>query len=232
MTDDPAKAVMEAVAAQGVVAIVRTRTAEEGEELVGRLLAAGLRAVEVSLSTPDALGIIGRLAGRIPARAYLGVGTVLDAASCAAAAAVGARFVVTPALRRTVVEAATANKMAALPGVMTPTEALSALEWGASAVKLFPATTWTPAAVRDLQQALPNLPVVPTGGVGLDDAPAWIAAGALAVGLGGALTRALPEEIPARVEELLSRLAAVRDRTEGKGWAVGARASESPAGRG
>lgn len=212
MTDDPAKAVMEAVATQGVVGIVRTPTAVEGEELVDRLLAAGLRAVEVSLSTPDACGIIRRSAGRIPARAYLGVGTVLDAASCDAAAAAGARFVVTPALRRTVVEAAVANKMAAMPGVMTPTEALSALEWGASAVKLFPATTWTPAAVRDLLQALPDLPVVPTGGVGLDDAPAWIAAGALAVGLGGALTRAMPEETPARVEELLTRLAAARDR--------------------
>ncbi len=221
MTDHPAKAVMEAVAAQGVVAIVRTRTAVEGEELVDRLLAAGLRAVEVSLSTPDAVGIIRQLAGRIPAHAYLGVGTVLDPASCDAAAAAGARFVVTPALRRTVVETATANELAALPGVMTPTEALSALEWGASAVKLFPATTWTPAAVRDLLQALPDLPVVPTGGVGLDDAPAWIAAGALAVGLGGALTRATPEEIPARVEKLLTRLAAARDRPEGMGWSVG-----------
>jgi 2-dehydro-3-deoxyphosphogluconate aldolase / (4S)-4-hydroxy-2-oxoglutarate aldolase len=104
---------------------------------------------------------------------------------------------------------------------MTPTEAFSALEWGASAVKLFPATTWTPAAVRDLLQALPDLPVVPTGGVGLDDAPAWIAAGALAVGLGGALTRATPEETPARVEKLLTRLAAARGRPEGTGWSVG-----------
>ena len=88
----------------------------------------------------------------------------------------------------------------------TPSEAVRAKFLGADLLKVFPASAWSPAVLGDVLAALPDLAFVPTGGVSFDDAPNWIGAGAVAVGMGGALTRGLPEDVPARVAGLLARL--------------------------
>ena len=102
----------------------------------------------------------------------------------------GARFVVSPVLEVNVVQTAADLGLASMPGVATPTEALAAFRAHADLIKLFPARVWSPAAVADLLAAMPDLPLVPTGGIEAADAPARIHAGAVAVGLGGALQRA------------------------------------------
>ncbi len=96
--------------------------------------------------------------------------------------------------------------LAVLPGACTPTEMMAALDAGADPVKLFPATQWSAASVRDLRASLPALPLVPTGGITLETAPEWLRAGAVAVGMGGALTAGRPEELASRVTRLLARL--------------------------
>jgi 2-dehydro-3-deoxyphosphogluconate aldolase/(4S)-4-hydroxy-2-oxoglutarate aldolase len=170
----------------------------------------------VSLVTPDAAAAIAELrrhsatltdgAGRQP---FVGAGTVLTEGQLADVIAAGAQFVVAPVLDRAVVESAAAAGVSVFPGVLTPSEALQAMRWGADAVKLFPATVWTPKALGDLLAALPDLQVIPTGGIGVDAAPGWITAGAVAVGMGSALTRGAPDEARRRCHDLLLALASV-----------------------
>jgi 2-dehydro-3-deoxyphosphogluconate aldolase/(4S)-4-hydroxy-2-oxoglutarate aldolase len=176
-----------AIAQQRVVAIVRERTGAAALERAVALVEAGARVVEISLTTPDALPAVEALARRAGS-AVIGAGTVLDTAAAEAAIAAGARFLVAPTLSIPVIELAAAADIAVIPGAATPTEMLAAHRAGADFVKIFPASIWSPRAVKDLLAALPMLRLVPTGGVALDTAPDWSRAGAAAVGMGSALT--------------------------------------------
>lgn len=202
---------LEVIRSQGVVAIVRSPTAEEAAAAVATLLRAGLRAVEVSLVTPDALEVVREAAARAPHDVVIGVGTVLTIDQFHDSVDAGARFVVSPSFDRAVVREAAATGILALPGVATPTEAVDAVAAGASAVKLFPASLWRPDVLREVRAALPWLETVPTGGVTPANAPDWIRAGALAVGVGSALTKA--SDPAAAAEALLASIASARQTT-------------------
>ncbi|WP_327089172.1 bifunctional 4-hydroxy-2-oxoglutarate aldolase/2-dehydro-3-deoxy-phosphogluconate aldolase [Nonomuraea sp. NBC_01738] len=179
--------VMNRVAERRIVGIVRAAGPDEAVAATLGAVDAGLDVVEVSLTTPGALEAIERAAKARP-EAVIGAGTVLDEPSARLAVLAGARFLVSPSLHRAVLETGHRYGLAVLPGVGTATEIVTALEAGADAVKLFPARASSPAVLRDLLQALPQAPVVPTGGVSADTAPEWIAAGAVACGVGGAIT--------------------------------------------
>jgi 2-dehydro-3-deoxyphosphogluconate aldolase/(4S)-4-hydroxy-2-oxoglutarate aldolase len=196
-----AESVMSAIAEQGVIGIVRSGSAHDAAHAARTLLDAGLAAVEVSLTSPGALDVIaGLTAGGV------GAGTVRTLADARDAHAAGAAFLVSPSLDLEVVRFAVSHDLAVVPGCLTPTEMTTAQRAGAHAVKIFPAHLWSPAALAGMLEAMPDLRCVPTGGVSPASAPEWIAAGALAVGVGGSLTRAA--DPGGAVTELL---AAVRD---------------------
>lgn len=161
----------------------------------------GLDVVEVPLGVPGALEAVRELAERFPS-ALVGAGTVMSADDAARALDAGARFLLSPVLRPEVVAAAHAGDAAAVPGAFTPTEIDACVRAGADLVKLFPADRLTPADLRVLLAALPGAELVPTGGIAAASAAEWLAAGAVAVGVGGALTRAPERAAP----ELLSAL--------------------------
>jgi 2-dehydro-3-deoxyphosphogluconate aldolase/(4S)-4-hydroxy-2-oxoglutarate aldolase len=169
-----------------------------------------LLAVEVSLVTPEALAVISHLVQTAPPGAYIGAGTVLSAEQVLAAQQMGAQFIVAPTVDPDVIDSAVSEGLLVVPGASTPTEATKARSPGADLVKLFPASAWTPAIMGDVLAALPHIDFVPTGGVTLADAPSWIAAGAVAVGLGSALTRGDAEAVRARAVGLLASLSAAR----------------------
>lgn len=200
--------VFDAIAEQGVIAIVRADDAAEAETQVRRLMGAGIAATEVSLVTPDAVEVIRRAKQAAAPGSFVGAGTVLDAAEADAVIAAGADFLVSPTLDLDVVAAAIEAGIDVFPGVFTPTEAIAAIRGGAKAVKLFPASLWGPGGLRDLRASLPWLHVVPTGGVHLADAGDWIRAGAMALGVGSALARAADPASAAH--DLLDRIAAAR----------------------
>jgi len=197
-----------AIAAQRVVAIVRAEDQQAARRAVEVLVEAQLRVVEVSLTTPGALDVIAEIAGLRVDGLVLGAGTVLDDATARLAVLAGAQFLVAPTLSADVLATAHRYGAAAIPGVATAAEAVRALELGDDLVKLFPASAYGPAAVRDLLQALPQVPLVPTGGVSLDDAADYLAAGAVAVGMGSSLTRGEPDSARRRVADLLAKLGA------------------------
>ncbi|MEU0743319.1 bifunctional 4-hydroxy-2-oxoglutarate aldolase/2-dehydro-3-deoxy-phosphogluconate aldolase [Streptomyces sp. NPDC006134] len=185
------RALLGALRRQGLVAILRARRPAPLVPVVLTLLEAGVRCVEITLPTPGALEALreltGRRAGELPPGTLLGAGTVTEARHVAGAAAAGARFTVSPVHEPAVVDASRAAGLGSLPGCLTPTEALAAWRRGASAVKLFPAEALGPRAVRALAAPLPEIPLVPTGGVDLDVLPRYLDAGALACGVGSPL---------------------------------------------
>ncbi|MFI7243497.1 bifunctional 4-hydroxy-2-oxoglutarate aldolase/2-dehydro-3-deoxy-phosphogluconate aldolase [Streptomyces qinglanensis] len=192
---------------QRVLAIVRADSYEKAAATADILLAAGLTSLEVSLTTPYALDAISTLRRETGEDVVIGAGTVLDGASARLAVDAGARFLVAPALDEEVIRTGHRYGVPVFPGVATPTEAVRALELGADGLKLFPAAQHGPGWLRDVRAALPQAPFLPTGGITLEEAPEWIAAGAVACGMGSALTDGHDRESTTkRVAGLLKRL--------------------------
>ena len=172
---------------QGIVAVIRMQDTGRLRAVVDALAAGGVRALEVTMTVPRAIEMIREIAPTLPAGFLFGAGTVLDAETAHRVIDAGAQFVVSPVFRRAVIDACHQHDVPALPGCMTPTEILDAWEAGADIVKVFPATTFGPGYLKDVRAPLPQVKLMPTGGVTLDNAGDWIRAGAVAVGVGSAL---------------------------------------------
>ena len=181
-------AVTQQIVAAGVVAILRSATAEHYEAIAEVLVTAGVRVLEITLTAADALPALARLAaGYADTDVVVGAGTVLSTDQAEACLDAGAAFLVSPATTPDVIATARIAGVPAYPGALTPTEILTAHLSGASAVKLFPASAVSPRYLMDVRAPLRDITIMPTGGIGIDDIPAWIAAGAGAVGLGSPL---------------------------------------------
>jgi 2-dehydro-3-deoxyphosphogluconate aldolase / (4S)-4-hydroxy-2-oxoglutarate aldolase len=187
---------LDAVRAGRLVAVARGLPADRADAVAGALLAGGVRAMEVTLDHPDAARAIRLIAAR--GDIAIGAGTVRRPEQVEIASAAGATFCVSPVLSLEVLERCAALRMPAVPGAFTPTEVEQAWGLGAAMVKLFPAGALGPGYVRDLRAPLPDVPLLCTGGVDAANAPAFLEAGASAVGLGSALLPAGFE--PAAVE--------------------------------
>ncbi|MGY1739015.1 bifunctional 4-hydroxy-2-oxoglutarate aldolase/2-dehydro-3-deoxy-phosphogluconate aldolase [Geodermatophilus sp. SYSU D00684] len=180
----------------GLVAILRGRSGERLAAACEVLLDAGVRCLEVTMNTPGALDVVGRLAADAGAGTEIGVGTVRRPEEVDRAADAGAVFVVAPNTDEAVGRRAAERGLAWYPGALTPTEIARAWELGATAVKVFPAgSAGGPRYLREVRGPLDDVPLVPTGGVGVEDVPGYLQAGALAVGMGGPLLgRALEDD--------------------------------------
>jgi 2-dehydro-3-deoxyphosphogluconate aldolase/(4S)-4-hydroxy-2-oxoglutarate aldolase len=181
------RAVVDEVERAGIVAIIRMKDPEKVRAVFDAIGTGGVRVIEVTMSVPGAIELIRQLAVNLPAGVVLGAGTVLDGDTARRVIDAGARFVVSPVFRRDVITACHERDAAAMPGCFTPTEMLEAWDAGADVVKVFPATALGPTFLKDVRGPLPQLKLMPTGGVTLDNAGDWIRAGAVAVGVGTAL---------------------------------------------
>ena len=173
--------------AGGVVAILRGRSASHLDAVLDVLVGAGIRSLEITMTTPHALLAVRRAVDRYGAAATIGAGTVRTIFDLDAAVDAGAAFLVSPHTDPLLAARARELGVAYLPGAFTPTEIVAAMAVGATAVKLFPARLGGPRYLRDIREPLPDVPIVPTGGVSAENAAEWFAAGAVAVGVGGTL---------------------------------------------
>jgi len=178
---DPAT---DAVLRGRLVAILRAGTARHFATVGAVLIEAGVTAVEATLTTPGALDAIARLAREAPSHVRIGAGTVLTGDEARACVDAGASFLVSPVVAPQVIAAGAALGVPTYAGALSPTEVHAASRAGAPIVKLFPASAVGPGYLRDLRGPLPDVRIMPTGGIGLDDIGTWLAAGAVAVGLG------------------------------------------------
>jgi 2-dehydro-3-deoxyphosphogluconate aldolase / (4S)-4-hydroxy-2-oxoglutarate aldolase len=180
-------AVTGAIERAGIVAIIRMKEPERVRAVVDAIAEGGVRALEITMTVPGAVELIRDLAPQMPPGFLLGAGTVVDAETVTRVTDAGARFVVSPVFRREVIAACHERDVAVMPGCFTPTEILDAWDAGADVVKVFPATALGPAFFRDVRGPLPQIKMMPTGGVSVENAGDWIKAGAVAVGVGTAL---------------------------------------------
>jgi 2-dehydro-3-deoxyphosphogluconate aldolase / (4S)-4-hydroxy-2-oxoglutarate aldolase len=170
------------------LAVVRAERVLDPRGLASTVASCGIRTLEVTLTTAGALDAIRQIAG--DASATVGAGTVLSADDARRSIDAGAEYLVTPAIVPEVIEAAQAHGVPVLVGALSPTEVLTAHRLGAAAVKIFPARAVGPAYLRDLAGPLPDVALVPSGGVDPANAATFLEAGALAVSVGGSTLRA------------------------------------------
>lgn len=200
----------------GVIAILRGVNAASTVAVADAVVDAGVTALEVTADTPNAMSSIEAISGRVD-DALVGVGTVLDAETARAAQLAGAEFLVTPTVNRDVIRTANRYGTPIAVGAYTPTEALEAYQAGADAVKVFPAKTGGPDHVAAIGGPLSQIPLIPTGGVGADNAGAYIRAGAVAVGVGSSIVdhEAIDDDafdqIEANARAVVKAVSAARD---------------------
>ncbi|MHA3024235.1 bifunctional 4-hydroxy-2-oxoglutarate aldolase/2-dehydro-3-deoxy-phosphogluconate aldolase [Mycobacterium sp. BMJ-28] len=174
-------------AATKLIVVVRAPDAADYDRVLDVLVGAGIGSVELTLTTPGTLERLPYLLDRFGDAADIGVGTVTDREQLAAAVEAGAHYLVTPITDAALVAGAHRAGVPIVPGGLTPTELFAAWQAGAAAVKIFPANLVGAGYVKDLRGPFPDIAVVPSGGVDLDNAVAWLAAGAAAVSVGGPL---------------------------------------------
>lgn len=187
MTTTDRRLLPERTASARLIVVLRGERADQYAPVLETLAGAGIRSVELTLSTPGTLEQLPTLLESFGDRLDIGVGTVTDPADLRTAATRGAHFAVTPITRADLLEEATAAGIAMVPGGLTPTELHAGWAAGAAAVKVFPASVVGPGYLKDLRGPFPDLRVIPSGGVDLDAARAWLQAGADAVSVGGPL---------------------------------------------
>jgi len=181
------KNLAESIIEMGVVAIMRAKSSDQLLEAADALLAGGVAAIEVTMTTPGALDIIRSAREKYGSDVLFGVGSVLDPETARAAILAGAEFVVSPTLNLKTIEMCRRYSVPVIPGAYTPTEILTAWEAGADAVKVFPASAGGPAYIKAVKAPLPQIRVAAVGGVNLDTAQDFIRSGTDILGVGSAL---------------------------------------------
>ena len=181
----------------GLVPIVRAPSPEDAFRAAEAIISGGIGVAEITMTVPNAIRVMERVAERYGDKVLLGAGTILDPESCRAALLAGAEFIVTPSLDVRVIEMARRYSKPCFPGALTPTEVLTAWQAGADMVKIFPAgPVGGPKYIKALKSPFPQIDFIPTGGVNLETTPEFIKAGAAAVAVGGELVdlKALRED--------------------------------------
>ncbi len=171
----------------GIVAVVRASESQQLVEVVKALADGGVTVAEITMTVPGALDVVRQARKELGERVLLGAGTILDAETARAALLAGAEFLVSPTLNLDVIRMCRRYDKVVMPGAFTPTEILTAWEAGADIVKVFPADVVGPAFFRAIRGPLPQVRVMPTGGVDLKTAAAFLQAGACCLGVGGQL---------------------------------------------
>jgi 2-dehydro-3-deoxyphosphogluconate aldolase / (4S)-4-hydroxy-2-oxoglutarate aldolase len=178
---------LDRVLQQAIVAIIRSESPDSLVDVSEALLAGGVEVMEVTFTVPRAMQVLEKVAAKLGSRVLLGAGTVLDTETARAAILSGAEFIVSPAVNLQVIELCRRYGKLVMPGALTPTEVVSAWQAGADIVKIFPSEITGPKYLKALHGPLPQIRLMPTGGVNLDTAVEFLKAGACALGIGNSL---------------------------------------------
>jgi len=172
----------------GIVAVVRAETIDKALKITEACVTGGISAIEVTFTVPGAVEVLKELKRVYADEIILGAGTVLDPETARLAIINGAAYIVSPSLNVETVKLCNRYQVPCMPGAMTVKEAVEAMEAGADIIKIFPGELFGPDIIKAFKGPLPQASFMPTGGVSLDNAETWLNAGAVALGVGGALT--------------------------------------------
>lgn len=199
-----------------LVAVVRAESKEQGEKVIDAIIEGGINFIEITMTVPGAVDIIAAMVEKYKSNpnVVIGAGTVLDPETARAVILAGAAYVVSPGLNPDTIKLCNRYRVPMLPGVMTPTEAITALELGCDVIKIFPGNIVGPAAISSFRGPLPQAEFMPSGGVDVDNVDKWLKAGACAVGTGSNLTAGAKTgdwaAITAKAKEFVAAVAAAR----------------------
>lgn len=201
-----------------LVAVVRAKDLEQGEKVVDAIIAGGINFIEITMTMDEGnpVEFIAKMAEKYRDNkdVVIGAGTVLDPETARAVILAGANYVVSPGLNADTIRMCNRYRVPMLPGVMTPTEAINALECGCDVIKIFPGNIMGPAAISSFKGPLPQGEFMPSGGVDVDNVDKWIKAGAYAVGTGSSLTKGAKTgdfaAVTAKAQEFVKAVAAAR----------------------
>lgn len=200
---------VEEIKKRAVVAVIRRASVETIIPMARSLKDGGVTALEITMETPKALAVIEKAADVFGDEMFVGAGTVLDAETARAAILSGAKFVFSPTVRKETIEITKRYGVISVPGAFTPTEILTAYEYGADVIKVFPAGSVGPGYFKNIAGPLPHIPLMPTGGIDMSNAKDYILAGAIAVGIGSSLVdpkRELTDDYLALITENAKKL--------------------------
>lgn len=192
----------------GLVAILRTKTKDEAHELATALVAAGIKLIEFTTTTPGAFDLIEEFATN--KSLSVGLGTALNREDVAAGKRAGAEFIISPHTDEEVIRATKSFNLVSIPGVASPTDIGCAIKYGADALKFFPATSLGPNYLKAVREPFPGQTWMATGGISVASVADWMQAGCTALGVGSPLISGGVAQIPNRVKEFQSALAAVK----------------------
>ncbi len=193
-----------------IIPVIRTDSADKARIIIEALVKGGIDVLEVTMTIPGAVDLIAELTNQYKETAIIGAGTVLDKETAQKCIEAGAEFIVSPILNLETVFFCNQNEITVMPGALTPTEIYTAKKAGADMVKVFPVSAMGGATyIKAVKTVLPHVEIVPTGGVNLEDAVDYIKAGALAVGMGGELTKDKESVITKQARNLLNQIKSI-----------------------
>ncbi|MFZ5595839.1 MAG: bifunctional 2-keto-4-hydroxyglutarate aldolase/2-keto-3-deoxy-6-phosphogluconate aldolase [Bacillota bacterium] len=182
--------ILQKVVGLGIVAVIRAETSEKACSIVEAVRAGGISAIEITMTVPGAIEVIKEVARKfINEDIIIGVGSVLDSETARSAILAGAQYVVSPHLNPGVIKLCNRYQVPCMPGAMSVKEVVEAMELGAEIVKVFPGEVVGPSFIKAVKGPLPQANMMPTGGVSLENVRDWFLAGAVALGVGGSLTK-------------------------------------------
>ena len=211
--------VLSRVIESGIVAVIRAPSGERLADVAEALMAGGVEAMEVTFTVPQAHRVLEQVANRVGNKVVLGAGTVLDTETTRIAILSGAEFIVAPTVNLDVIEMCQRYDKAVMPGALTPTEVVAAWQAGADIVKVFPSDLTGPKYLKALHGPLPQVRLMPTGGVDLNTAAEFLRCGACALGIGGSLVEksAVEKGDMARIETLARQYVEIVKKTRAGG---------------
>lgn len=195
----------------GIVAVVRAENSEEAKKIALACMKGGVDSIEITFTVPGAQKVIEDLAKEFGDSLLIGAGTVLDSETARVAILAGAKYIVSPAFDLDTAKLCNRYQVPYMPGCMTLTEMIKAMEAGADIIKVFPGSAFGPDIIKAIKGPLPQAVLMPTGGVSLDNVGQWIKNGCIAVGVGGNLTKGSSEDMTNAAEQFVQKIKEVRN---------------------
>lgn len=203
--------VLQRIEEVGVVAVVRAENSEQAKKIALACMDGGIDSIEITFTVPGAHKVIEALTEEFGDKLLVGAGTVLDSETARLAILAGAKYVVSPGFDLETAKLCNRYQIPYMPGCMTITEMITAMEAGADVIKVFPGSAFGPSFIKAVKGPLPQAVLMPTGGVSIDNVDQWIKNGCIAVGVGGNLTKGSSEDMTKAAKEFVAKVKEARE---------------------
>lgn len=205
--------VLQRIESTGIVAVVRAENSEQAKNIAYACMDGGIDAIEIAFTVPGAHKVIEDLVIEFGDSLLVGAGTVLDSETARVAILAGAKYVVSPSFNLDSAKLCNRYQIPYMPGCMTLTEMVTAMEAGVDIIKVFPGSAFGPSFIKAIKGPLPQANLMPTGGVDIDNVDKWIKNGCIAVGVGGALTKGSKDEMSNAARAFVEKINIARNKS-------------------